>query len=58
MDFPIHDIVIWTLIHNDLNLNLSPQVLDILPPVGPTGPPKDEIYAQCHRVARRSNYLP
>ena len=37
--------VISTLIDDVLNYDLRPTGPAILPPVGPTGPPKDEIYA-------------
>ena len=33
------------LIDNSLNYDLRPTGPAILPPVGPTGPPKDEMYA-------------
>ena len=35
----------YTLIDNGLNSNLRPTGPAILPPVGHTGPPMDEIYA-------------
>ena len=50
--------VISTLIDNGLNYDLRPARPAILLPIGRTGPPKDEIYAQFHRGTRRSDYHP